>query len=137
MGPERLPGALVTGALFEVLGTRPQLGRLFNAADDRAGGEHVVVVSHGFWKRALAGRADVIGQHLQVIDGTYRIIGVLPPDFELWLTPADVFAPIAAESIEVGFRGVHSLAAVGRLAGGKRFGGHIEFASLLTPQTTK
>ena len=117
-GTERLPGALVTGGLFDVLGTLPQLGRLITAADDRPGGEHVVVVSHGFWKRALAGRADAVGQHLQVIDGTYRIIGVLPQDFELWLTPADVIAPIAAESIEVGFRGVHSLAAVGRVADG-------------------
>ena len=117
-GTERLPGALVTGGLFEVLRTRPQLGRLITAADDRPGAEHVAVVSHGFWKRALAGRVDVIGQHLQVIDGTYRIIGVLPQDFELWLTPADVIAPIAAESTEVGFRGVHSLAAVGRLAPG-------------------
>ena len=117
-GTERLPGALVTGRLFEVLGTRPQLGRLITAADDRPGAEHVAVVSHGFWKRALAGRDDVIGQRLQVIDGSYRIIGVLPPDFELWLTPADVVAPIAAESTEVGFRGVHSLATVGRLARG-------------------
>ena len=117
-GTERLPGALVTGRLFDVLGTRPRLGRLITAADDRPGAEHVAVVSYGFWTRALAGRDDVIGQRLQVIDGTYRIIGVLPQDFELWLTPADVMAPIAAESIEVGFRGVHSLATVGRLAGG-------------------
>ena len=117
-GTERLPGALVTGALFDVLGTRPALGRLISTADDRPGAEHVAVVSHGFWQRALAGRDDVIGADLQVIDGTYRIIGVLPADFELWLTPADVIAPIAAETIEVNFRGVHSLTAAGRLSRG-------------------
>lgn len=115
-GTERLPGALVTGGLFDVLGTHPRLGRLINAADDRSGGEHVAVVSHGFWQRALAGRLDVIGERLQVIDGSYRIIGVLPEDFELWLTPADVIAAATAESTEFGFRGVHSLAAVARLA---------------------
>jgi putative ABC transport system permease protein len=117
-GTERLPGALITGGLFDVLGIRPALGRLISAADDRPGGEHVAVVSHGFWKRALAGRDDVVGTDLQVVDGTYRIIGVLPPDFELWLTPADVIAPIAPETIEVNFRGVHSLAAAGRLSPG-------------------
>jgi predicted permease len=116
-GTERLPGALVTGGLFETLGVRAERGRLIGPVDDRPGGDRVAVISHGFWKRALAGREDVVGRGLPVIDATYRIIGVLPPDFELPLTPADVIAPLVVESVEVNFRGVHSLAAVGRLAG--------------------
>ena len=117
-GTDRIPGALVTGDLFDVLGVRAHRGRLITHDDDKPGGEHVAVVSYGFWRRALGGRDEAIGERLAFLDGSYRIIGVLPEGVGLWFTPADVIAAATAESTEFGFRGVHSLTTVGRLAEG-------------------
>jgi len=115
---ERVDGALVTGRVFGVLGTPPQLGRLIDERDDRAGGDHVAVLSDGFWHRQFGGRPDVVGQGLDVAGVRYLVIGVLPAGFVLPLVKADVVAAAQAESAEFGFRGVHSLVAVGRLEPG-------------------
>ena len=42
---ERVIGTLVSGNYFDVLGTRPALGRFFRADEDRVPGERPVVVS--------------------------------------------------------------------------------------------
>jgi putative ABC transport system permease protein len=117
-GTERLPGAIVTGGLFDVVGVRPALGRLIAASDDRPGAEPVAVLSHGMWRRRYAGSADVIGKMLDTADVRYRIVGVLPARFFLPLTTADVVVAARPLSTEFDFRGVHSLTAIGRLNGG-------------------
>ena len=51
---ERVIGTLVSGNYFDVLGTRPALGRFFRADEDQIPGERpVVVLSHALWTRAL------------------------------------------------------------------------------------
>jgi len=47
-GPLAVEGAFVSGSYFEVLGTRPALGRLLTAADDRVGAAPAAVLSHAF-----------------------------------------------------------------------------------------
>ena len=47
----------VSAAYFPLLGLRPQRGRFFAAAEDRAGGERVVVLSDGFWRSRFAADA--------------------------------------------------------------------------------
>jgi predicted permease len=117
-GTERLPGALVTGDLFDVVGVRPALGRLIAASDDRPGAEPVAVLSHGLWRRRYGGRADAIGETLATADVRYRIVGVLPAEFFLPLTTADVVVAARPIATEFDFRGVHSLTAIGRLSSG-------------------
>src|SRR5688572_18035666 len=51
-------GALVTPALFEVLGTRPLYGRGLQRGDDPA----VIVISHGMWQRVFGGDPTVVGR---------------------------------------------------------------------------
>ncbi|MGA3190387.1 MAG: ABC transporter permease, partial [Bryobacteraceae bacterium] len=41
----------VSGEFFDVLGVKPQAGRLLNAADDRRGCSGIAVISDGFWRR--------------------------------------------------------------------------------------
>ena len=48
-------GALVTGGFFDVLGVEPLLGRALTRADDKAGAEDVLVISHGLWQRRYGG----------------------------------------------------------------------------------
>src|SRR5207249_5077922 len=52
---QKVSGSAVTASFFPLLGVRPALGRFFSADEDReSGGEHVVVLTHDFWRRHFA-----------------------------------------------------------------------------------
>src|SRR5688572_3450562 len=79
--PLRLLSGIATSAeLFDVLGTRPLLGRTFQAGDDVIGAEPVAVLSHGLWKE-LGGDAAIIGRPLQLAGTAWTVVGVMPPGF--------------------------------------------------------
>ncbi len=97
--PEEVVGLQASATLLPTLGVAPTLGRNFSAAEDRPGGEPVVLVSHRFWQRHFNGQSSVLGQAI-TLDGRPRtIIGVLPDaaaafplnQFEVWVPrPAEV-----------------------------------------------
>jgi predicted permease len=73
---------VVSAGFWEFFAARPALGRFFTAAEDTTPrGADVVVLGYGFWKAELGGRADVLGQTLQVHNVTATIIGVAPEGF--------------------------------------------------------
>ena len=78
--PEETLGRLVSGEYFQVLGVQPAIGRLFTAADDRAGMPYAVI-SHNFWQRRFGGRADVVGTAFTLRKAMLTIVGVAPPGF--------------------------------------------------------
>src|SRR6185436_9167805 len=79
---ERANGDLVSGNYFDVLGVRPALGRVFNAADDRIPGAHpVAVLSHGYWRRRFGADPSVLGQSITVNGHPMTIVGVAAPGF--------------------------------------------------------
>ncbi|QBB69113.1 FtsX-like permease family protein [Pseudolysobacter antarcticus] len=65
------------GDFFRALGIAPQLGRTF-AAGER---EPVAVIGHALWQNLLHGRADVLGQSLDIDGIPHIIIGVMPAGF--------------------------------------------------------
>jgi putative ABC transport system permease protein len=74
--------AVVSAAFWDFFAARPALGRFFTAAEDTTPrGADVVVLGHGFWKAEFGGRADVLGQTLQVNNVSATIIGVAPARF--------------------------------------------------------
>ena len=83
--------ANVSGDYFRVLGVQPALGRTL-MADDVARGEPVVVVSHGFWTRALGSPRTLPDTPLRIGAEAYRIVGVLPPGLE-YPAGVDLFVP--------------------------------------------
>jgi putative ABC transport system permease protein len=90
--PRLLPGVRATAELFDVLGTRPYLGRTFAPGDDAVGAEPTAVLSHGLW-RELGARGDIVGSVMQLDGESRRIIGVMPsgfwfpdPSVRLWLS---------------------------------------------------
>src|SRR5688572_1045157 len=94
---ERVSGELVTGNYFEVLGVRPALGRMFNAADDRTPGAHpVVILSHGFWSRRFGSNPAVLNQTLVVNGHPLTIVGVSAQGFNGLQVGgnADVMVPV-------------------------------------------
>ena len=60
-----VPGAIVTGNYFQVLGVKASVGRLLGPQDDRVPGGHpVVVLSHGFWQWQFGQDPMIVGRTL-------------------------------------------------------------------------
>ncbi|GMV03948.1 MAG: hypothetical protein AMXMBFR53_02300 [Gemmatimonadota bacterium] len=104
-GPaEQIITAYSTWNIFQVLGVRPHLGRIF-AADDAIyvdpemfGAPNpdlppgTVVLSHALWQRRFGGDPSVVGRTIQMDGFGSVVVGVLPPDFQVYL-PADAAMP--------------------------------------------
>jgi putative ABC transport system permease protein len=95
-----VPGAAVSGRMFQVLGVEPLRGRLLTEADDvRGGGPEgpIAVVSEGLWRRRFGGTDDVIGRRIFVAGKPVTIVGVTPAKFfgPNVGTACDVMIPIA------------------------------------------
>jgi predicted permease len=74
------------------------------------------VISHSFWQREFAGRADVLGRTLTLNEASYDIIGVLPPRASLPLL-ADVWIPLDPVGMHT-LRSYKAVSFVGRLKPG-------------------
>jgi predicted permease len=96
--PEQVVGLYASATLLPTLGVEPLLGRNFTAAEDRTGGEPVVLVSHRFWQRHFNGQSSILGEAI-TLDGAPRtIIGVLPEAAASFpLNQFDVWVPRPAE----------------------------------------
>src|SRR5437773_115168 len=62
---------------FKVFGARVALGRTFTLADDQPGGDRVVLLSDGFWKRRFGSDPRSVGAQLRVDGSIATIVGVL------------------------------------------------------------
>lgn len=95
--PERIRAMQASANFLPMLGVHPEIGRLFEPADDQAQAEATVIVSRDFWQRRLSGRPNLLGESI-VLDGqAYRVIGVLPAAFNfppIEGHPIDVWMPI-------------------------------------------
>jgi putative ABC transport system permease protein len=96
-GPERVAAKQVSASFFRVLGVKPVLGRTFSAAEDRAGGNRVAVISHSLWETRYGGNPGILGKMI-ILDGKdYSVIGVLPVGFRFSTIPEDVWTPLREE----------------------------------------
>src|SRR5206468_5081714 len=91
-----IDGALVTVGWLPTLGVQPMLGRAFASDDERHGHDHVVLLTHAYWRHRLASDPNIVGKTLTTKDGAFTVIGVLPPnvlrygcDFLKPLVPAE------------------------------------------------
>jgi putative ABC transport system permease protein len=73
----------VAGGFFGVLGARPTLGRLLNAADDLTGAAPVAVLGHAYWLHRYGADPGVVGRELRDGDRTFTVVGVAPEGFDL------------------------------------------------------
>ncbi len=117
--PESLRAYRVSEQYLAIVGAEPIRGRGITRQDLDPRGEAVVVVSHGFWLRALGGDTDVLGRTL-VLDGVaHTVVGILPWD---WRPPTgnspDLVLPLKPELFWFTARGSHFLQALGRLKPG-------------------
>ncbi|HEY7476083.1 MAG TPA: ABC transporter permease, partial [Vicinamibacterales bacterium] len=119
--PESVVAAAVGAGFFDVVRTRPALGRAFFPDEDLPGRGRVVIVSDGFWKNRLGGSSSVIGRTLTLNGEPYSIVGVMPPDFSIaaWgLSARDLLVPLAYTAAEQAVRDNHNAQVVARLKPG-------------------
>ena len=116
--PERLEGQRVSAAYFRVLGVGPGLGTGFAAADDVPGGENVVILAHGFWRRRFGADSTIVGRPVELDGAAFRVVGVMPEDFEnIPPHPAQVWALLQYDASLPSWEGRewgHHLRMVGR-----------------------
>lgn len=117
--PLQVQAALVNADLFAALGAEPATGRTISPAEDRLGGERVVVFSHGFWQRHFGGDAAVVGKTIPLSGNDYTVIGVMRPDFNMPVEHPDVFVSLlVANPLGAQARGAHFLRTYLRLKPG-------------------
>ncbi len=111
---ERVEGYQVTSDFFPLLGVPAELGRLVTSVDFQHGAATVVVLSHGFWQRHLAGDRNAVGKNLLLNGRKFTIVGVAASDLD-YPTGAQLWTPLDLLSIESSDRETHSLRVLGRL----------------------
>ncbi|WP_062567071.1 ABC transporter permease [Pseudoalteromonas arabiensis] len=74
---------LASNNLFDLLGVKPELGRLFNETE-ALGSKHMsVVLGYRAWQKLFQGQDDIIGQKIQLNQRRFTIVGVAPDDLVL------------------------------------------------------
>lgn len=73
----------VSPDVLAMIGARAVLGRVFTPADAVVAGQKAVVLSDALWRRRFGGNANAIGRSVQLDHTSYRIVGVLPPEFRI------------------------------------------------------
>jgi putative ABC transport system permease protein len=88
--PEVVRVGLSNGKLFPTLAVQPLLGQTFSSDDDK-----VTVLSHALWQRKFGGDRGAIGKRIEIDGDTLTIIGVMPREFFVPSSRADLWVPYA------------------------------------------
>jgi putative ABC transport system permease protein len=113
--PEVVRGARVSAEFFRVYGIPPAQGRSFTVEEDRPGGDRVVVISDGLWKRRFGADQGILGKSVELAGEPYSVIGIMPPGFEA-RGAADIWMPL--RPVAHNQDRIYPLAVIGRLKPG-------------------
>jgi len=84
-----------SAALLPILMTEPLLGRAFLSSEDQKGQDHVAILSYRLWRQAYGGDLAILGKTIDLDDGSYVVIGVLPEGFHFPTVQAvDLMTPL-------------------------------------------
>ena len=113
--PERLQGAAVSVAWFDVFGAKPELGRTFTPEEDQENAAPVVILAHATWQRLFGGDPSVVGRTVQLDQKPYKVVGVMRREFR-WPRQTDAWIPLGlpAKEYTPGYRFNEHLTAYAR-----------------------
>jgi putative ABC transport system permease protein len=117
--PRRVNSAIVTPELLNVLGVAPLRGRLFNGPDSLVGAEDVGILSYTTWQSDFGRDETVVGRVLPIDSVPTRIVGIMPPGYDLHDERIEVYLPLTIDPKTFpNNRGSHFLYLIGRLKDG-------------------
>jgi predicted permease len=80
--PQEIAGEVVSDNYFSVLGGGAILGRTFTPEENRAPGEHpLVVLSYALWQGRFGANPKILGQTVRLNNKPFVVIGVMAPGF--------------------------------------------------------
>ena len=115
--PEHVRGVRVTPEVFDVLGVGPQIGRTFTQADADAR-RAVALVADDLWRVRFGGDPAIVGREIALNGAAVTVIGVMPRGFEIPLTRAQIFLPLAWTPAQQAMRRDLGCLVLGRLQPG-------------------
>jgi putative ABC transport system permease protein len=107
--PTRVSLLIVAPDYFALLGTKPQLGGVFDPDNYTPGFTGEVVISDGLWKRSFGSDPRILDRTMRLDTDLYRVVGVMPPGFyapgataaerntEVWAATSFFGPPLPAE----------------------------------------
>jgi predicted permease len=128
--PLRVRSASVDDGLLKALGVQAAMGRLFRQGEADVTGPPpgpgappiplpaITILSHELWQTAFGGRADIVGQTVEINGLAREVIGVMPPGMDVMDNRTEIWMPLG---LNPGFRqnrGSHFLYLIGRLKDG-------------------
>jgi len=121
--PLRVLAAQVQAPMFDALGAKPLIGRVFSADEDRPGRERVVLLTEGLWRSRFGSDPSIVGRTIDLDAVAYTVVGVLPASLRLPLdyatrTFTQIWVPLALGPVDPQERGNHGINALGRLKPG-------------------
>ncbi len=115
----RARGSRVSWDFFDIMGSRPEVGRTFAPDEFSTSSKvRVTVLSHAFWQQQFAGDPRVIGRTMQINGTAVTIIGVMPAGFAFPSERTSFWTPWRLNPDSLWTRNNHYLALVGQLAVG-------------------
>jgi putative ABC transport system permease protein len=81
--PEQLRALAVTPSFFSTLGRQPALGRGFTESEATPDADKFVILTYGIWVSRFGSDPGLVGRDIRLNGESYRVVGVLPADFEL------------------------------------------------------
>ncbi len=115
----RLATSYVEPGLFDLLGAKPLLGRLFAPEEAEPGRGQVAILGEALWRSMFAADPGVVGETITLDGRPYRVVGVLPGGWR-FPDPADrLWIPLDWDPSQAGpFWGSGGVRVVGRLTPG-------------------
>ena len=92
--PLRVAAAWGTTDFFQVLGTKPLLGRVFTPEEFEAGRNQVAVISYGLWQNRFGSDSKVVGRTIVLNAQNCAVVGVMPANFNFPSRDVDVWQPL-------------------------------------------
>ncbi len=81
--PEQLRALAVTPSFFSTLGRQPMLGRGFTDAEATPDADRFVILTYGIWASRFGADRGLVGRDVRLNGESYRLVGILPADFDL------------------------------------------------------
>jgi predicted permease len=114
--PERLRAGRVTPSFFNVLYTRPALGRYFlpeENADSR-----VTVLSHPLWVTRFNADSSIIGRQIRLSGEPHTVVGVAPARVTMTEFDERLWTPFSMTTVQTSNYGAHMFTVFSKLKAG-------------------